>query len=156
MNPNPQSSQVHSFLQFFFNQNDRVVSFQWRMPSVPPSKENGTSSPVCPFTGKMGTSGNKNGAEKGEKGREVQGVNGENGAGERKWIRPDLSSKCTWKLGAPHTDSPHTHPPRWVPNKKMLVYSICYRLKKTGDLKQRENMGTTIQNPGFVWGGGGN
>ncbi|KAM6945519.1 cystathionine beta-synthase a [Aplochiton taeniatus] len=30
--------------------------------------------------------------------------------GDRKWIRPDLPSRCTWKLGASHANSPHTHP----------------------------------------------
>uniref|UniRef100_A0A8C8CIR6 Cystathionine beta-synthase n=1 Tax=Oncorhynchus tshawytscha TaxID=74940 RepID=A0A8C8CIR6_ONCTS len=30
--------------------------------------------------------------------------------GERKWIRPDLPSRCTWRLGGNHADSPHTHP----------------------------------------------
>ncbi|KAJ8004158.1 hypothetical protein DPEC_G00155880 [Dallia pectoralis] len=29
--------------------------------------------------------------------------------GERKWIRPDLPSRCTWKLGDNSTASPHTH-----------------------------------------------
>ncbi|MCJ8732891.1 hypothetical protein PDJAM_G00217070 [Pangasius djambal] len=28
---------------------------------------------------------------------------------ERNWIRPDLPSRCTWKLGDPNTDSPHFH-----------------------------------------------
>ncbi|XP_038657226.1 cystathionine beta-synthase-like protein [Scyliorhinus canicula] len=28
---------------------------------------------------------------------------------ERKWIRPDLPSKCTWNLGVPQTQSPHKH-----------------------------------------------
>ncbi|XP_051566503.1 cystathionine beta-synthase-like protein [Myxocyprinus asiaticus] len=28
---------------------------------------------------------------------------------ERKWIRPDLPSRCTWKLGDPNTESPHNH-----------------------------------------------
>ncbi|XP_065149033.1 cystathionine beta-synthase b isoform X1 [Paramisgurnus dabryanus] len=33
----------------------------------------------------------------------------ESGTPERKWIRPDLPSRCTWKLGLPNTDSPHNH-----------------------------------------------
>lgn len=36
----------------------------------------------------------------------------ENGSGitiERNWIRPDLPSRCTWKLGDPTTESPHNH-----------------------------------------------
>uniref|UniRef100_A0A673KSC2 Cystathionine beta-synthase-like n=1 Tax=Sinocyclocheilus rhinocerous TaxID=307959 RepID=A0A673KSC2_9TELE len=28
---------------------------------------------------------------------------------ERKWIRPDLPSRCTWKIGDPNTESPHKH-----------------------------------------------
>uniref|UniRef100_A0A8C5LTF0 Cystathionine beta-synthase n=1 Tax=Leptobrachium leishanense TaxID=445787 RepID=A0A8C5LTF0_9ANUR len=28
---------------------------------------------------------------------------------DRKWIRPDLPSKCTWALGKAQTDSPHHH-----------------------------------------------
>lgn len=31
---------------------------------------------------------------------------------ERKWIRPDLASRCTWRLGGPNIGSPHTHPER--------------------------------------------
>nr|XP_046220603.1 cystathionine beta-synthase-like [Oncorhynchus gorbuscha] len=46
----------------------------------------------------------------------VNGHEGENGlekaaAGveERQWIRPDLPSKCTWKLGGSSVESPHCH-----------------------------------------------
>ncbi len=35
--------------------------------------------------------------------------NGSEGTTERKWIRPDLPSRCTWKLGDPNTESPHKH-----------------------------------------------
>ncbi|NXK47977.1 CBS synthase, partial [Chauna torquata] len=40
---------------------------------------------------------------------------------ERKWIRPDTPSKCTWKLGKPLSASPHRHitlpePPNILPN----------------------------------------
>lgn len=31
---------------------------------------------------------------------------------EIKWIPPDLPSRCTWRLGAPVSESPHSHPPR--------------------------------------------
>ncbi|KAG7330781.1 hypothetical protein KOW79_004750 [Hemibagrus wyckioides] len=31
---------------------------------------------------------------------------------ERNWIRPDLSSRCTWRLGEPNTNSPHMHTER--------------------------------------------
>ncbi|XP_056444151.1 cystathionine beta-synthase-like [Gadus chalcogrammus] len=33
-------------------------------------------------------------------------------AADRKWIRPDLPSRCTWRLGGSDLDSPHTHPQR--------------------------------------------
>lgn len=36
--------------------------------------------------------------------------NGEMTHDERKWIRPDLPSRCTWRLGAPISESPHSHP----------------------------------------------
>ncbi|KAM3862393.1 cystathionine beta-synthase b [Diretmus argenteus] len=29
---------------------------------------------------------------------------------EMNWIRPDLPSRCTWRLGMPLSESPHTHP----------------------------------------------
>ncbi|KAJ8013436.1 hypothetical protein DPEC_G00053240 [Dallia pectoralis] len=32
--------------------------------------------------------------------------------GDREWIRPDLPSRCTWKLGVSPMDSPHSHPTR--------------------------------------------
>uniref|UniRef100_A0A4W6FFP3 Cystathionine beta-synthase n=1 Tax=Lates calcarifer TaxID=8187 RepID=A0A4W6FFP3_LATCA len=37
-------------------------------------------------------------------------------ADQRKWIRPDLPSRCTWRLGAPLSESPHSHPERILPN----------------------------------------
>lgn len=33
-------------------------------------------------------------------------------ADQRNWIRPDLPSRCTWRLGAPISESPHSHPQR--------------------------------------------
>ncbi|XP_028991663.1 cystathionine beta-synthase b [Betta splendens] len=33
-------------------------------------------------------------------------------ADQRNWIRPDLPSRCTWRLGAPASESPHSHPER--------------------------------------------
>uniref|UniRef100_A0A8C8F177 Cystathionine beta-synthase n=1 Tax=Oncorhynchus tshawytscha TaxID=74940 RepID=A0A8C8F177_ONCTS len=46
----------------------------------------------------------------------VNGHEGENdlekaaaGVEERQWIRPDLPSKCTWKLGGSSVESPHCH-----------------------------------------------
>ncbi|KAB5577417.1 hypothetical protein PHYPO_G00209700 [Pangasianodon hypophthalmus] len=40
------------------------------------------------------------------------GVEEEKSVMERNWIRPDLPSRCTWKLGDPNTDSPHFHSER--------------------------------------------
>ncbi|XP_037542965.1 cystathionine beta-synthase b [Nematolebias whitei] len=34
---------------------------------------------------------------------------------EIKWIPPDLPSRCTWRPGAPVSESPHSHPPRIKP-----------------------------------------
>ncbi|KAG7467440.1 hypothetical protein MATL_G00153800 [Megalops atlanticus] len=39
-------------------------------------------------------------------------LNGQENAGDRTWIRPDLPSRCTWRLGASPSESPHTHPER--------------------------------------------
>uniref|UniRef100_A0A667WS46 Cystathionine beta-synthase n=1 Tax=Myripristis murdjan TaxID=586833 RepID=A0A667WS46_9TELE len=36
-------------------------------------------------------------------------LNAQSTTAERKWIRPDLASKCTWSLDANNSDSPHTH-----------------------------------------------
>ncbi|XP_040914049.1 cystathionine beta-synthase b [Toxotes jaculatrix] len=36
-------------------------------------------------------------------------------ADKRNWIRPDLPSRCTWRLGAPISESPHSHPERTKP-----------------------------------------
>ncbi|XP_061578874.1 cystathionine beta-synthase b [Cololabis saira] len=36
--------------------------------------------------------------------------------GHLKWIHPDLPSRCTWKLGAPNSESPHSHPPCTKPS----------------------------------------
>ncbi|XP_067111172.1 cystathionine beta-synthase b [Osmerus mordax] len=41
--------------------------------------------------------------------------NGEASVEERNWIRPDLPSRCTWRLGMSHADSPHSHPERTKP-----------------------------------------
>uniref|UniRef100_A0A673YD17 Cystathionine beta-synthase n=1 Tax=Salmo trutta TaxID=8032 RepID=A0A673YD17_SALTR len=47
---------------------------------------------------------------------QVNGEEGENdlentatGTEERQWIRPDLPSRCTWKLGVSSAESPHSH-----------------------------------------------
>lgn len=93
------------------------------MPSVPSTKE---KAPVCPHAGKL--LGHANGDAKirdasfqlnvveklsdpEESGRTIQ-INTKNGAPERKWIRPDLPSRCKWSLGASKADSPHLQIPR--------------------------------------------
>ncbi|XP_062303234.1 cystathionine beta-synthase a [Osmerus eperlanus] len=99
------------------------------MPSIPSSKESTLPTPVgpgCPHAAKLRarTNGDVKGvkvldgpfslssmAEVGDGELPVQ-LNLGKAAGERKWIRPDLPSKCTWRLGVSHADSPHTHPPK--------------------------------------------
>ncbi|KAM4562055.1 cystathionine beta-synthase b [Fundulus diaphanus] len=43
------------------------------------------------------------------------GTNAEEKAAQKKWIRPDLPSRCTWRPGAPMSESPHSQPPRITP-----------------------------------------
>uniref|UniRef100_A0A3B3I792 Cystathionine beta-synthase n=1 Tax=Oryzias latipes TaxID=8090 RepID=A0A3B3I792_ORYLA len=44
-------------------------------------------------------------------------INTKNSVPERKWIRPDLPSRCKWSLGASQADSPHLAPtPTVLPN----------------------------------------
>ncbi|XP_017265681.1 cystathionine beta-synthase b [Kryptolebias marmoratus] len=43
------------------------------------------------------------------------GERGEEAEDEVKWIHPDLPSRCTWRPGAPASESPHSHPPRVKP-----------------------------------------
>uniref|UniRef100_A0A8C7ITV6 Cystathionine beta-synthase n=1 Tax=Oncorhynchus kisutch TaxID=8019 RepID=A0A8C7ITV6_ONCKI len=54
---------------------------------------------------------------------QVNGEEGENdlentvtGTEERQWIRPDLPSRCTWKLGMSSAESPHCHSAKILPN----------------------------------------
>ncbi|EDO43469.1 predicted protein [Nematostella vectensis] len=60
---------------------------------------------------------------------------------ERKWIRPDLKSKCTWHLGANLADSPHHHEKARVPSSKIMPNI----LQKIGDtpLVRINNIGKT-------------
>ncbi|KAM4602075.1 cystathionine beta-synthase-like [Polymixia lowei] len=106
------------------------------MPSVPSSKETSVKGPVCPHAAKLHGHTNRdsklregpfptNGVDKlPDMEEDVDGhiqLNTGSATGERKWIRPDLASRCTWRLGASNTDSPHTHPlktatPNILPN----------------------------------------
>uniref|UniRef100_A0AAY4E6D1 Cystathionine beta-synthase n=1 Tax=Denticeps clupeoides TaxID=299321 RepID=A0AAY4E6D1_9TELE len=97
------------------------------MPSVPATKENNPPVPVCPHAGR------KPQASAGElsKSEEVDGplqLGAEHSTADAMWIRPDLPSRCTWKLGMPHADSPHTHPSRTKPPSVMPNI-----LRKIGD-----------------------
>lgn len=87
------------------------------MPSVPSSKETTVNSPVCPHAGKLHSFSNgenlKTGEESQEAARNIQ-IKTKNSSPERKWIRPDLPSRCTWSLEASKSDSPHTQVSRTV------------------------------------------
>uniref|UniRef100_A0A3P8R575 Cystathionine beta-synthase n=1 Tax=Astatotilapia calliptera TaxID=8154 RepID=A0A3P8R575_ASTCA len=87
------------------------------MPSVPSSKETTVNSPVCPHAGKLHGFSNgenlKTEEESQEAARNIQ-IKTKNSSPERKWIRPDLPSRCTWSLEASKSDSPHTQVSRTV------------------------------------------
>ncbi|TRY78971.1 hypothetical protein DNTS_014728 [Danionella cerebrum] len=109
------------------------------MPSVPSSAESLESGQSCPYAakatngdpgisgegsavlnGKAGVKFSVNGTghmteTKGHHGKNVMMEHLENGSEvsmERKWIRPDLPSRCTWKLDESNTESPHSHQQR--------------------------------------------
>ncbi|KAL2087550.1 hypothetical protein ACEWY4_016378 [Coilia grayii] len=91
------------------------------MPSVPSSKE----SAVCPFAARKSVSLKEVKIQDGPSQRDgrhdANSDDVDRPIAERKWIRPDLASRCTWRLGMPHTDSPHTQwlrttPPSILPN----------------------------------------
>ncbi|XP_056157041.1 cystathionine beta-synthase a [Lampris incognitus] len=112
------------------------------MPSVPSSKETSAKGPVCPHAAKLHTHANEdarlqdglfpvNGLdmEEAEDGDGPIQLNAGRAAGERKWIRPDLPSRCTWRLGASHALSPHMHPTKApVPN---ILPNILRRIGDT-------------------------
>uniref|UniRef100_A0A4W3HFR8 Cystathionine beta-synthase n=1 Tax=Callorhinchus milii TaxID=7868 RepID=A0A4W3HFR8_CALMI len=55
--------------------------------------------------------------------------NNANQPADRVWIRPDLASKCTWQLGAPVSQSPHSHQPTaTLPN---ILPSILNKIGNT-------------------------
>ncbi|KAI1885328.1 hypothetical protein AGOR_G00219010 [Albula goreensis] len=102
------------------------------MPSVPSSTETSSLALACPHAAKLragqivmnGEDNGKirpspvqiNGEENNKIRPEPLQLNGDETNAERKWIRPDLPSKCTWRLGASNLDSPHTHPESILPN----------------------------------------
>uniref|UniRef100_A0A4W5JUK1 Cystathionine beta-synthase n=1 Tax=Hucho hucho TaxID=62062 RepID=A0A4W5JUK1_9TELE len=81
------------------------------MPSVPSSTDSVLPvSSVCPHFS-MNGSAQVNG-EEGENDLENAAASTE----ERQWIRPDLPSRCTWKLGVTSAESPHCHSAKILPN----------------------------------------
>uniref|UniRef100_A0A8C7IUN7 Cystathionine beta-synthase n=1 Tax=Oncorhynchus kisutch TaxID=8019 RepID=A0A8C7IUN7_ONCKI len=96
------------------------------MPAVPSLKDSSVLGPVCPHAARLRVTngnGDANGSSKVQEGLlqlptkggvrdklEVDVTGTIQAVGERKWIRPDLPSRCTWRLGGNHADSPHTHP----------------------------------------------
>lgn len=96
---------------------------------MPSSKETNINGPVCPHAVKLlsHTNGEAklregsfplNGVDKlplmedtKEANRTIQ-LSTKNATAERKWIRPDLPSRCKWSLGASKADSPHAQVPR--------------------------------------------
>ncbi|XP_036396271.1 cystathionine beta-synthase-like [Megalops cyprinoides] len=81
------------------------------MPSVPSGKVTSGLAPACPHETQADQDISN---EDGDRKVEVEPVqlNGQESSSDRKWIRPDLPSRCTWRLGASPSESPHTHPER--------------------------------------------
>lgn len=96
------------------------------MPSVPATKEPTVTSSACPHSAKLlgHANGNTkilegslplNGVDKLDNGKEAsRGVQrtAKAASPDRKWIRPDLPSRCKWSLEASKADSPHAEVPR--------------------------------------------
>lgn len=97
------------------------------MPAVPSSKEPANLATICPHAANLQNHSNGEGslplkgmdkisrtkdAEEDTEGA-VQ-INRKSSSPERKWIRPDLPSRCTWTLGASKSESPHSQIPRLV------------------------------------------
>uniref|UniRef100_A0A673YBX6 Cystathionine beta-synthase n=1 Tax=Salmo trutta TaxID=8032 RepID=A0A673YBX6_SALTR len=78
------------------------------MPSVPSSTASVRPvSSVCPHAAMLHNNATKANGE-------AAILNG--GSKERQWIRPDLPSRCTWKLGVSSAESPHSHSAKILPN----------------------------------------
>ncbi|XP_038153063.1 cystathionine beta-synthase-like protein [Cyprinodon tularosa] len=91
------------------------------MPSLPSPKE--ASVKVCPHSTKLHAHTNGGGGKLRDGSCPVNGstpedlddssrtiqIKTKNPAVDRKWIRPDLPSRCTWSLEASKSDSPHAH-----------------------------------------------
>lgn len=59
------------------------------------------------------SNGESNGVAKEHAALDAEEEDGEESLLERKWIRPDLPSKCTWRLGGPNVGNPHHHVERY-------------------------------------------
>uniref|UniRef100_A0A671ND33 Cystathionine beta-synthase n=1 Tax=Sinocyclocheilus anshuiensis TaxID=1608454 RepID=A0A671ND33_9TELE len=93
------------------------------MPTMPSSSSEAVGTgPVCPHAAKVlinaangepGISGDAklktDAVLNGKTGHKLSIENVSEVTMERKWIRPDLPSRCTWKIGDPNTESPHRH-----------------------------------------------
>ncbi|CAG5933195.1 unnamed protein product [Menidia menidia] len=115
------------------------------MPSVPSSKETPVKGSVCPHIAKLHhTNGEAklregsfpiNGVDKvtlvvnsEESSRTIQ-IDKKSTSPERKWIRPDLPSRCKWSLGASKADSPHPQIQRIVP--QPILPNVLQRIGDT-------------------------
>lgn len=136
------------------------------MPSVPLSKETPVKGPVCPHAAKVHNHTNGeaklregsfplNGVDKlpavvdtEEANRAIQ-LNTKNAAADRKWIRPDLPSRCKWSLGASKADSPHAQVPRCV-QFSLLLHMKCLDLQFKNFCKIQEPKCITVQMEVFI------
>uniref|UniRef100_A0A1A8EN37 Cystathionine beta-synthase n=1 Tax=Nothobranchius korthausae TaxID=1143690 RepID=A0A1A8EN37_9TELE len=116
------------------------------MPAVPSSKEAVVKSPVCPHAAKLlGQSNGEaklqeasfplNGVEKRTAAEALEGsgraiqMDTTHTSPERKWIRPDLASRCTWSLGASKADCPHPQVQKTAP--APILPNILHRIGDT-------------------------
>uniref|UniRef100_A0A8D3C0V2 Cystathionine beta-synthase n=1 Tax=Scophthalmus maximus TaxID=52904 RepID=A0A8D3C0V2_SCOMX len=116
------------------------------MPSVPSSKEAAVMGPVCPHAAKLHSHTNGdaklreglfplNGVDKtatvsdAREAHQTSQINTKIASPERKWIRPDLPSRCKWSLGASNANSPHTQVPRTVA--PAILPNILHRIGDT-------------------------
>uniref|UniRef100_A0A8C6UXY9 Cystathionine beta-synthase n=1 Tax=Neogobius melanostomus TaxID=47308 RepID=A0A8C6UXY9_9GOBI len=110
------------------------------MPSVPLSKESPVHGAVCPHAAKIlngetkpspvngVTKSSHDSSDQEEANGKIQ-INTKSVVVERKWIRPDLPSRCTWSLGGSEANSPHTHVPK-APSPSILP-NILHRIGDT-------------------------
>ncbi|XP_042069579.1 cystathionine beta-synthase isoform X1 [Haplochromis burtoni] len=87
-----------------------AASFE-EVPSPCTSAANPTNAEVTCATAAVNSCDrlSADGEDKDESFTETQLENTDETPDETKWIRPDLPSRCTWKLAAPMSESPHSH-----------------------------------------------